>query len=316
MAIVNVTFLQPIGRPYHTYFALKAIAKLSGSNRTVALITFPIIFILGTFGNTASFLVMSSRRFRRFSYANYLMVLSVADLLLTISMSGMPLWDFALRNVNFSSLGQCLAYEFVFKLAYSWSTTIIVFITVERVLVVVFPFTSRVICTVKCSRRVMLVMVVPNFLVASHTFFGMRFSDELKCHYYSFYFQKQIYTYLNAFYYVGPSVLLIVCNLVIVIFMRRGLKVGETGRKTAKARRTTIMLMTVSLTFVVTTLPNTFTSFLPIPDHTVDYFYTIFTMVTTLNYSLNFYIYLLLGSEVRAFVTEKITCKTDAKIAR
>ncbi|XP_074660454.1 uncharacterized protein LOC141912923 [Tubulanus polymorphus] len=316
MVIVNFTFAQPIGHSYHTYFALKSIIHLSGSNRTVALITFPIVLILGTFGNTAGFLVMSSRRFRRFSYANYLMVLSLADLLQCISLTGMPLWEYALKSVNFSSVGQCLAYEFVFQFAFSWSTTLIVIITAERVLVVVFPFTSRVICTVKCSRRVMLAMLVPNTLAASHMFFGMRFSEQLKCHYYSFNFQRQLYFYIVTFSYAVPCVLLIVSNMVIVIFMRRGLKVGETGRKTAKARRTTIMLITVSLAFVVTTLPNTITSFLPIPKHIVDYFYTMFTVITSLNYSLNFYIYLLLGSEVRMFVLEKITCRTDAKFAR
>ncbi|XP_074650371.1 uncharacterized protein LOC141905413 [Tubulanus polymorphus] len=306
-----------VGRPYHLFFALSSITGSSGGIRVFLLVTLPIIFALGLFGNVSTFLVMSSKQFRRLSYANYLVLLSVTDLARCLSLTGIPVFEAILESgfntgITFSSRVRCIAYEFTFELSVCYSSWLVVAITLERLLVVLFPFTSRLICTPFFARVVMAVMFIPNTILSSYTLMIMQYSPNLGC-YFTFENQRMAFVFTVSYIHFVPVILILSFNSIIAIALYRSRNFGTTkatdGKTKTKNLRTTTMLVTVSLVFAATNMPNTVTSFMVIPAYLTERLLTAFTVVISVNYAINFYIYLLLGNEVRVYFFKKIRCK-------
>ncbi|XP_074661602.1 uncharacterized protein LOC141914234 [Tubulanus polymorphus] len=306
-----------IGRPYASFIVLMSVVNRSGASRYLSSVILAVLFALGAFGNSATFLIMTTQRFRNLSYVNYLIVLSLTDFVICINFTLMPVLQFALFNQRvdpiflMKSLISCRIYEFVMALASSTSSWLIVAISLERAAVVFFPFASRSICTPTFARFTITIITAANALfIYFLPIMSKQYSERYLGCYYESSNQLQFLTVIVIYLYIVPLTVIIASNTVIVIrLLFAGSKFVSSDRKTTKSKRTTIMLVTVSLAFATFTLPSTITTLSPIPFGLKQFLYDIFVQFHVCNYVVNFYVYLLLGRKIREYFCAKVCCR-------
>ncbi|XP_074658295.1 putative G-protein coupled receptor B0563.6 [Tubulanus polymorphus] len=309
-----------IGKPYHSSYALLTISQSSGNFRLLKQIVLPAIFCCGLFGNVASFLVMTSRKFRRYSYAVYLTALAISDLSICLSFTGIPILEYAVfsltgrHGIAFSSVHLCKLYEFIFQLGGNCSSWLIVVTTIERLVAILFPFRFRRICTPRFARVVLATVIVPSaVLAAADILFIMRYTKPNGC-FYRRRTQQAHFMFLVLYLYVAPLTIILVSNVLIVIFLNRrrvnDLADSVNNTKTIRSgKRVAVMLLTVSTVFAVTTIPSTITALVSLPASVKQPLFAAFQMLECCNFAVNFYIYILVGTDVRQYFVEKLTCR-------
>ncbi|XP_074656806.1 putative G-protein coupled receptor 139 [Tubulanus polymorphus] len=304
-----------IGRPYNSYIILMSTVNESGRTRLLSLVLLPILFASGAFGNTCTLLIAGSQQFRALSYSNYLIMLSVSDMLVCVALEAMPLLHFWLRELGFggvplNSAAACAVYEVVFLASFCNSSWLVVAISLERLAVVSFPLSSRLICTKTFARSAVACVTVGCFAVSSGFFFSMRFTVSLGC--YTVPGRHDEYmTAVGSLCYFVPQFLIAAANtaIVVLLFARKGPR--STDRKSATATRMTVMLVTVSVVFTATTFPSMIIWLLNMLGvHAVvdERMVQVASRLQALNYCINFYVYLLLGKDMRACFCQNV-CK-------
>ncbi|XP_074661541.1 C5a anaphylatoxin chemotactic receptor 1-like [Tubulanus polymorphus] len=310
------------GRPFIADILLNSIVRSYGHSRIVLLSFLPLVFIVGAFGNVASVLVMSSHKFRRYSYANYAIALSVSDLMMCSSFAGFPLLQYVLVKLNnldgirFRNAIECTLYDTVFLLFAYCSTWLVVAVSVERLAVVVFPFTAPLLCTPRFSRVVIICIFLVNVVICLATNIdGFQHSEVKGC--YTIIQSQQTTTdssakFLVIYMSLLPFSIIATSNTIIVFvlnFNSRQLE-GKTRNevKSARAVQTTKMLLAVSVVFLVTMVPhNILVVWATLPAENADLIVNIFGMFRCCNYAVNFFIYILVGKDVRSYVRLKVS---------
>ncbi|XP_074645916.1 uncharacterized protein LOC141902175 [Tubulanus polymorphus] len=277
-------------RPYN-YTLFFALNNRSVVYRTTLLVVLTIVFLLGAFGNSATFLIMISRRFRRLSYANYLIALSVSDFVVCLNATLMPVLQFAIVRLSdaryfvINSPIGCGINEFFMASMSACSSWLLVAISLERAAVVLFPFASRLLCTPRFARcAVVCIFVFNAFAIGGYPGLTVKFSDHFFGCYYQIYDESVYYISYVVYVYIVPLVLIMTSNSVIIVRLFTGSKMVACDRKTTKSKRTTVMLVTVSIAFAIFIFPSSFAAFLPNSTENLEFIFDMFTHFLMFNY--------------------------------
>ncbi|KAK6186501.1 hypothetical protein SNE40_008530 [Patella caerulea] len=305
----------------------------------------PILIILGTFGNLFSFIILRRRPMLKVSTYFYLASLAIADsLVLYIGL--LRIWINELTGIDAMDLTNWLCkLTCVFGYFSSdFSVWLIIAVTVERFIVVCFPFKANGMCNVSRARKVIVLLIVIMFSINLHFLFTVELvttpvdgKNIVNCEAAAPFpvLVDQAWPWVDAIIYsFVPFVTITVLNILIIrqVLKAHGSRerlqnfgdrrVLETRRQMSEVTsKLTAMLLTVSFTFLLTTLPMNITLI-------VTYFWnkedrelentakfhlvkTITELLMYVNHSMNFFLYCATGRKFRQQVL-KLVCHKQA----
>lgn len=297
----------------------------------------PILLCLGTFGNMLSFVIMAKNMLKGSTYS-YLAVLAVMDLLvLYIGLLRMWIGNFSI-DVQDTSNYMCKIVNFLGFVSSHTSVWLIIAVTIERFIAVKCPLRAPRICTVNRARFVVLGIVTIICGINAHIFWTVELKQTqngYECEASEVY-SKDIWPWVDAAIYsfVPFGIITVLNSLIIrqVLYARRKRSMMQHSQASAKYNKSTkqshnrrsnesnkkltIMLLTVSCTFLLTTLPmNALQIVSAIIGNVTGKRYaqvmlgrTIVELLMYMNHSINFFLYCATGRKFRLQVRE-LLCK-------
>lgn len=240
----------------------------------------PIILIVGTTGNIISFFILRRNMFRISTYF-YLAILAIADLVvLQFGLLREWIGELSGYDIRNASNLSCKLFVSLTYLGSDFSVWLIVAVTTERFIAVCFPLKASVLCSVNKARSVTLSLLCMAFCLNVHFLWTtelsevhLNSSDVAKCTAgpeFDF-LLTDVWPLVDAFTYSFiPTFICSVLNTLIIrrVIIARKYRVRlqkcNTGRNNLLKKslpsestiKLTKMLLAVSLTFILTTLPN------------------------------------------------------------
>ena len=285
----------------------------------------PTIFILGIIGNILTAIIMLNLSFRRMNISVYLLALAVVDTVCLFSQRLTRLWlehVFGLIIDVLSPWG-CKILMFVHYGASCSSSWLICAVTLERVFVAYFPYRAKALCSRWRAKVVTVLVIMAAFIANTYTivlFEPVRETDGyLYCQQKTGFIRTT--TMIDfAFYSLVPSIILFSGNVLLILRLykridfRRSSLSGELGSVSRETRRTTSMLITVSLTFLVLTTPVSIyyviASFIDIPTTSeILVCRIILQVLSSSNHAVNFLLYCISGRVFRRALMRTCTCR-------
>ncbi|OWF42040.1 probable G-protein coupled receptor B0563.6 [Mizuhopecten yessoensis] len=311
-------------------------------NKTLLLYIPPILLLIGTVGNLFSFFVLRQSMTRVSTYF-YLAVLSLTDLLV-LYIGLLRRWTGELTGVDVKDQAAwlCKLTVTVTYLFSDFSVWLIVAVTVERYIAVCHPLQASVLCSVQKARTVSVVMFLTIVAINVHFMWTVDLSitktngsDIATCvaNERYMYLLDEVWPWVDAaIYSFVPCFILAILNFLIirqVLLARRfrcQLQNCKSGRNNQLQKRLptegsiklTLMLLAVSFTFMITTLPNNVSLIVTVlMDSQLTTLEQIarFALAKTItellmytNHSMNFFLYCATGKKFRRNI-EKLLCK-------
>ncbi|KAK3098051.1 hypothetical protein FSP39_015603 [Pinctada imbricata] len=301
---------------------------------------FPIIVGLGTIGNLLSFLVFIRKSMRSSSTCFYMMVMAVADTLV-LYFNALRKWLSFLNGydaVTESEIG-CKIFTFLSYFSFAWSAWLLVAMTIERFIAIHFPLKAPRIATPGKAKKVIFALFLILFAWNCHFLWTVTMDDSNQCIPGEDYkkFHDYYVPWMDAFVYSFiPFAVLITFNILIIrdtsIAMRnrrtlRGrnpLRDAQTDSRAQFHQRLTIILLSVSFTFLVCSCPKVVliairdTQFQFYFDNGIPNFHEIakYVFVSRLsdlflyiNHSFNFVLYSIHGKKFRKEMKNLFLCR-------
>nr|AKQ63062.1 orphan G-protein coupled receptor 57 [Platynereis dumerilii] len=293
------------------------------------LIVPPILLVLGTFGNIFSFIILMRRSMRKFSTYIYLAMLSLTDtLVLYIGLLRLWIGELTGMDIRDKSDWICKVINVVGYTVSDYSVWLIIAVTVERYVAVCYPLRAPAMCN---RRRAIVVIVC---LLLALLFINLHFLWTAQIMEYNIngdiIYQcegapnhtrlvQEVWPWVDAFLYSFlPFVVISVLNALIirqVAHARRNRSGLQSNMPDTRSRaqessiKLTIMLLTISFAFLLTTLPMNIaligTAFYN-QYHKDLHIMTKFKLIRTItellmyvNHSMNFYLYCATGQKFR-----------------
>ncbi len=285
----------------------------------ITLVYLPILWFIGTLGNTLSLCVFSRKGMRTTLTYFLFRCLALFDLIVIQEAIGSL---FAFFDIYFvvGRWGCRLSFWILFaaKLASAW---VLVAIAIERLIGVVIPLRAKVICTIKKGKVYVVCATMVALLCASHNLFGLEYTGQsyddflghtaMACVYTTnneifLFILNHIYPwFVLCIYSLIPSTILFISNLIIcyhVLMAQRKRQVNMTAtlHTTGSSRGITAMLVTVSVAFLVLTTPwcAHLVMSLSLGNTNVDLWAMSYVLMQT-NHGINIFLYFLTGSTFR-----------------
>ena len=295
-----------------------------GLLRALKWVLWPLSVLLGVFGNVMTLTIVHRLRTRRSSLDPYFMALAMADLCFLFARP-FALWVDMIIGFPVSSLHDaiCKLGNFAMNASAGISAWIVVVMTTQRALSVVWPHRVNALCTQSRSWKMILVIVVLFCLTYSHMLYGFRVVGTYyrRCSVISRSYELfilNVWPKIDMFIFsVVPFVCLSISNSVLIVKLRASVKsvsdqlatsdIQQASRVTS-ANSVTLTAIIVSLTFVFLTLPlalyNT-VIFAIGRSHTSEtrdlliFIGNIVYYLGDINFCINFYLYCLTGKKFR-----------------
>jgi len=311
----------------------------------------PIFFIVGLIGNMLSAVILTRPPMRSISTYRYLAVLSFTDsLVLSVGLLRMWLGQLLIGNdILHQWTWTCKLVNVVGYTVSNFSVWLIVAVTAERFIAVCYPLMAPSVCSRRRSTRIILSVLAVQLII--HIHFAWTVSVQAKDK--VAYFQPEtevrcvaskgfetliveVWPWVDAaIYSFVPFVVIMALNSmmmrqVIASKRNRGQLCQQTSRhlssqsshgttmvsKTTESTRLTVMLLTVSFAFLITTFPmNTtvivtsyFMRTTAMPNGLITDFplaaklrlvRTVCELLMYLNHSINFFLYCATGQKFR-----------------
>ncbi|KAL8568598.1 hypothetical protein ACOMHN_006259 [Nucella lapillus] len=298
----------------------------------------PILLCIGTIGNVMTVVIMRRLTSDDATVDIYFTAMAVVDLLY--------LWTIVLQQAIFFNLNIDIlilhgAFCKVFTWLYTGGGTVscwyLVCMTVHRAMSVVWPHRVNVLCTRRTVLLMMAAVTVCIALLYSHYLVGYEVAllENLNAYKCTMTTQDYVYFHSNIFVYVEmlvysalPFILIVLANSILtwklLASAKRNLTEGLSSQAQARekaANSVTLTVMTVSLTFLVLTLPS------PI-NFLVNHFASFFGpaqlsrsewlgklavafvchLLGHTNHAINFYLYCLTGRRFRGEFIKVVCC--------
>lgn len=285
----------------------------------------PIIIVCGTFGNMFSVAVLRSKAMQKFSTYLFLMIMAITDTLV-LYVGLLPLWVSQMtgHDIRNRSNFACKVSNTVGSMVSDFSVWLIVAVSVERYTVVCHPFSAGSLCSADRAKKLATVLMAVFFLLNSHflwtveiVYYSLDRARIPECSI-SYRIIKAVWPWVDALVYsIVPFFVIILFNTLIIrhVMIARGKRDSLQNRYQQRrpsqegSTRLTLMLLTVSFTFLLTTLPMTIVSICaqfgnPKPDELarVANFKLMRTTTELLmyaNHSINFFLYCATGQKFR-----------------
>jgi len=187
----------------------------------------PMIVLMGTVGNTLSFCVLVRRNMRSTPMYFYLTLLAVADTFV-LYVSAFKVWIRVLTQfevLHMSNVG-CKLFMFILLCSFYLSAWLVVLVTLDRFLVVWFPFRGYLLMRIRRARLTALVLAVIVAVYNFHVFWTIslhRYGSSLMCDASEDnFFMMHVFEYLKLVSYcVVPFVIVIALNVAILLRIHR-----------------------------------------------------------------------------------------------
>lgn len=310
-------------------------------NKCLLLYMPPIILVIGIFGNIFAFIILRQSMSRISTYF-YLAILALADLIVLI-FGLLRLWVKELTDVDLRDQSEwtCKVIITVLYTCSIFSVWLIVAVTVERYIAVCHPLQASILCSVQRAKAVTIVIFVVLLAIHSHFLWtvGLSYtvfntSSVATCEGLP-QFSVLVHTVWpwvdSVLYSLLPSLILFILNCLIIrqVYVARKcrsqLQHCKSGRNiylskslpTEGSIKLSLMLLTVSFAFMITTLPKN-ASLIVETSSSEEYTYrqiansalsqTVTTLLMYLNHSINFFLYCATGKKFRKTM-ERLVCK-------
>jgi len=187
----------------------------------------PMIVLMGTVGNTLSFCVLVRRNMRSTPMYFYLTLLAVADTFV-LYVSAFKVWIRALTQfevLHMSNVG-CKLFMFILLCSFYLSAWLVVLVTLDRFLVVWFPFRGYLLMRIRRARLTALVLAVIVAVYNFHVFWTIslhRYGSSLMCDASEDnFFMMHVFEYLKLVSYcVVPFIIVVALNVGILVKINR-----------------------------------------------------------------------------------------------
>lgn len=277
--------------------------------------TFTVVFF-GLFGNAMTAAVLTRKRFRSRNVSIYLLALAVVDSLFLVSNTMVSYSIKLLGGTDIQGLSDfgCRLAKYVLMSSRAMSAWFVVVLTVQRLLAMSIPHLAQVLST---RRRAYISTAVIIFIVLglySYLFFVLEVREGTRVCHWKGGFQR-ISTLLNIidllFYSLIPAVILATCNsiLIYMLFYSEELRKEATKNSRccgsgAESRSVTVVLVLMSVSFIILTLPMTFHQVI----HTVGFRppipYALLYILNLINHAANFLLYCVSGPTFRSEIRD------------
>ena len=287
-------------------YNLKYIASIGGF----------LLIVLGTVGNGISMAVMRRERMKSAVAVIYLMALAITDTAF-LWISGGHWWILATFDLGLPDLhmATCKLYFFLGNFLHMLSAWIIVFLSVQRMLVVLLPYKAKQIATRNKTWLSLLILTLT--LVAYNTYpliavglFSATFSGETinvcvygiiaKVHFHQDDWQPSVLVTSK----ILPYSMIFIANMVLIVKfiqskVKRTLVTSEEQNRSRQAKRITTTLISVSLIFLILHTPRVIVIHLLTSSTSQDKKYGIILNIlgqcayflVNLNHAINFLLY-------------------------
>ena len=216
----------------------------------------------------------------------------------------------------------CKLYYFMFYYGMHYSSMLLVLMSVEKCFAVYFPLKSKTVCTIRTAKWTtgIVGIILAGYNILHFFDAESHFSKSYDRHVCIFVldYWKIRYAVDSALYSFGPFVLMFITNFTIVFKFMRAMctqnnSTESTNQALAKsATRGTVMVVTVSITFLILTAPTAVYMALPHVISLAKYpLYRAFMNLTQyLNHSINGLLYCIVGSRFRKQLF-KLICRKE-----
>ncbi|CAH1780044.1 unnamed protein product [Owenia fusiformis] len=305
--------------------------------KSLYLIVPPLLVILGSVGNIMSFIILRHRYMIRLSTYFYLAVLSIVDTFV-LYIGLLRKWISYLTGTDLANMAgwSCKLLQAFGYVASDFAVWLIIAVTVERFIVVCYPLRAATMCNIPRAKRVILGIFFLIFFINLHFFITVDVTKGTCDAAPAFKtLVTDIWPWVDAaIYSFVPFLLITILNTMIiaqVIVARRsrnnmatrGGSMASNGKEKPtheKSAKLTVMLLTVSFTFLVLTLPINVAmiAMASWSKHQDDkHMYSRFLLVrfTTellmyTNHSINFFLYCATGQKFRQQIL-RIICRRN-----
>lgn len=296
------------------------------------LVVPPILFLIGLPGNALSIALVTRRSFRSSNMKPFIVALALADSSLLIFGLGryylQKVFDFEIRV---TASWVCKGHTFLVYWLVHVSSWLVVGMTWQRTLVVLCPFNLILRQHMRRKFAFVYVVVAPLILAGLNSYFFwthdiINTPGRLRCA------SLQSYMFLDhtlrwmdmSVACLMPFLLITVGNILIIRSVlgarSKRKRFIEAAHESRRPYGMTAVLLIISLSFLVTTLPLSiyfafFQVFAPNPQATglIRILGTVFTFLSYVNNCINFYLYIISGKrfrkELKAMFHSKRCCK-------
>lgn len=304
----------------------------------VGLVTYlwPVIILVGIFGNVLSFCVLIRKDMFNTSVYFYLAMLALADIGVLL-LSAFKTWIRTVLGFEFLHVSgmSCKIIMYVFVICLHMSAWFIIAVTIDRFIVIWFPMralrgssTSLVCFQGHQCKVISVILIVVLLIYNGHLLWtidlyvqdGHRSCTSSSDNY----FMMSIYPIMKLLSYcVLPFVVVLILNAAIIVRLSNSRRfIGSnsviTNKSTSQHNRITGMLVTLSITWLLLTCPFTIVTIVFKHSH-LSYskaqYFLIKTICFTLmyvNHSINFYLYCLTGAHFRKQL-KNVFCDTSRR---
>nr|KAI8761976.1 FMRFamide receptor [Biomphalaria glabrata] len=301
----------------------------------------PVLLILGTLGNLFSFIILRRKQMLKVSSYLYLATLAIVDtVVLYCGLLRHWIRELAQVDIQDTSDGAC---KFIVTISYvssDLSAWLITAVTVERYIVVCFPFRASSMCNVSRAKKVIALLIFIILSINVHFLWTVEIDNKGRC---ETGIQHRavidpVWPWVDIFIYSTlPFLIITVLNILIIkeVAGARSNRVllsgaeadsstltsGHTSRvrrsKMSESQRLTVLLLTVSFMFILLTLPN---NILLICTRVWNqyqkdiesskYLARTFTeLLMYINHSINFFLYCATGNKFRQQILDLFRCQ-------
>ena len=311
-----------------------------------------VLLIIGLVGNMISLAVLLRRPMRQLSTYAFLAGLCVADSMTLMLTCIPPVLERFATSPEDSSSGLCKTKMFLHQVFSHYASWLLVSVTVERYIAVVYPMRTHMLCKRRRAYKTMTFIFITLMAVNCHVFFTHGLTENLQygnnntqVTHYKCDSLKQHHDFISGpwqwidtfLYSMGPFLIIIVLNTVIVYQIRlanrqrKGMVSNSKNPKDSQEadRRMTIMFLSITFAFLVLVLPINIILILrhlvkvgPYPDVMIKHnarmslAETIGRVLMTVNHSINFFLYCATGRKFRQELCLLCRCKCKEQAVR
>ena len=307
---------------------LDSLYRFDGSIVDILKYTSLLLTLLGLLGNSFSLLTVTSRHCKKSSFTVYLSALAVVDSFL-LAISLIETWIFTVYNVDLTLYGgfTCKFIIFFECLLTAMSSWLVIAITVERTAATVYPHRFKQVHSVRSGIKIIGILLAVMTLVAVHILYGIEFDyveQRPYCVYidgaYQYFKRRFIVVIDSVVFIISPIFIITIGNIVTVV------KVRQSGKQIAPvtshvqadkkaSRHLVIITLLISVSFLIFTMPACVyflicrSVFNDSNDAERQIGFAAVTTLLRLNYSTNFFLYVLSGHRFRKLFRTAISCK-------
>lgn len=316
----------------------------------------PVLIAVGSFGNIISFIILRRQPMAKVSFFLYLASLAITDSLV-LYVGLLRWWLIQLIGVDFYVVSDwvCKLANLGGYMVSDVSVWLIIAVTVERYIVVCYPLRASTMCNTRRARVVIGFLVILMFAINMHFFWTVEIVERprdgknvVNCEAAAphTHLVNEIWPWVDAFIYsFFPFVIILVLNILIIVEVvaarnhRQNMstnhfhqqvrrKVGGLNPPRRKhcgpgeSTKMTFMLLTVSFTFLLTTLPMNVWIILtpfwnqqqyePNKKTALTLGRTICELLMYLNHSINFFLYCATGQKFRKQIAHLLSCRHES----